>query len=134
MAINHVQLKALIDSEPSNSGKTDAQVLDWCNTPSEVRDRESVTTEEVFTECLREQAEWDALTGEQRQIVRDICTVYQGVPTQSGDPARDTLIAVLGTQTKAAVAAIIPETVSPAVNDGINEKVRMSDVEIARAL
>ena len=131
--MDYAELKVLIDSEPANAGRTDQEVTDWCNTPAVVRDRDRVTTEEVFTECLREQAEWEALTAEQRQTVRDICTVYEGVPTQSGDPARDTLIAILGTNTKAAVAALIPETVSPAVDDGLGV-VNLGDVENARAL
>jgi len=131
--MDYQSLRNLIDSEPANAAKTDEEVVAWCNDPTVVRDRGRVTTEEVFTECLRERTEWDALTAEQRQTVRDICTVYDGVPTKSGDPARDTLVAILGTNTKAAVAAIIPETVSPAENAGLGVVI-IGDVQNARAL
>jgi len=131
--MDYAALKVLIDSDPANAGRTDAEVVTWCNDPTVTRDRDRVTTEEVFTECLRQNAEWDALTAEQRQVVRDICTVYEGVPTQSGDPARATLIAVLGTNTKAAIAALIPETVSPATNAGLGTVI-IGDVQNARAL
>ena len=131
--MNYADLKTLIDSEPANAARTDQEVLDWCNTPTIVRDQEKVSTEDVFTECLRESAEWDLLSADDRQIVRDICTVYEGVPTQSGDPARTVLINVLGTNTKAAIAALIPETVSPAVDDGLGV-VNLGDVQNARAL
>ena len=43
------------------------------------------------------------------------------------------LVAILGTNTKAAIAAIIPETVSPAVNAGLGA-VNIGDVQNARAL
>ena len=131
--MDYQSLRVLIDSDPANSAKTDEEVRDWCNTPSVVRDRATLSTEDVFTECLRERAEWEALTAEQRQITRDICTVYDGVPTQSSDPARAALIAVLGTNTKAAIAALIPETVSPAVNAGLGTVI-IGDVQNARAL
>ncbi len=131
--MDYVALRVLIDSDPANASRTDQEVVDWCNAPTVVRDRAIVSTEEVFTECLREQAEWEALSSEDRQIVRDICTVYEGVPTLSGDPARDTLITVLGPNTKQAVGALIPETVSPAVDAGLG-LVHLGDVQNARAL
>ena len=131
--MDYAALKVLIDSEPTNAAKTDEEVVTWCNTPSVVRDKATLSTEDVFTECLRERTEWEALTAEQRQIARDICTVYEGVPTQSGDPARAALIAVLGTNTKAAIAALIPETVSPAVDADLGSVI-IGDVQNARAL
>ena len=131
--MDYAALKTLIDSEPANAARTDEEVVTWCNDPTVVRDKEKVSTEDIFTECLREEAEWNALTAEQRQVTRDICTVYDGVPTQSGDPARTVLINVLGTNTKAAIAALIPETVSPAEDAGLGTVI-IGDVQNARAL
>ena len=131
--MDYQALKTLIDSDPANAAKSDEDVVSWCNTASVVRDRATVPSTEVFTECLRESAEWGALTADARQEVRDILTVWDDIPTVSGSPARTRLIALLGTNTKAAIAAIIPETVSPAVDADLGT-VYLGDVQNARAL
>lgn len=126
-------LKTLIDGEPANAARTDEEVTDWCNTPSVVRDRATVPSTEIFTECMRESAEWTALSADDRQMARDILNIWENIPTQSGDPARTQLIAILGTNTKAAIAALIPETVSPATNAGF-PVLCIGDIQNARAL
>lgn len=131
--MDYAALRTLIDSEPSNGAATDEAVVDWCNTPSVVRDKATLPSTVIFTECLRESAEWAALTADQRQEVRDILTVWDEIPTTAGEPARTRLVAILGTSTKAAIAALIPETVSPAVNAGLG-RVIIGDVQNARAL
>lgn len=131
--MDYTSLKSLIDSEPANAAKTDEDVVTWCNTPSVVRDRATVPSTEVFTECLRENAEWSTMTADERQEVRDILTVWDDIPTEAGSPARTRLIALLGTNTKAAIAAIIPETVSPAVNADLGT-VHLGDVQNARSI
>ena len=131
--MDYAALKVLIDSEPSNALATDEEVVTWCNTPSVVRDKATIPSTEIFTECLREAAEWAGLTDGDRQEVRDILTVFDDVPTAAGSPARTRLIAILGTNTKAAIAAIIPETVSPAVDADLGSVV-IGDVQNARAL
>ena len=131
--MDYQALKTLIDSDPANAAKSDEDVVTWANTPSVVRDRATVPSTEVFTECLRESAEWGAMTADARQEVRDILTVWDDIPTAAGSPARTRLIALLGTNTKAALAAIIPETVSPAVDAGLGNVI-IGDVQNARAL
>lgn len=131
--MDYAALKVLIDSDPANADRTDVEVVDWCNTASVVRDKTTIPSTVIFTECLRENAEWAALTADQRQEVRDILTVFDAVPTASGQPARTRLVAILGTNTKQAIAALIPETVSPAVNAGLGSVI-IGDVQNARAL
>lgn len=131
--MDYTALKTLIDSDPANAAKSDEDVVTWCNTPSVVRDRSTIPSTEIFTECLRESAEWTTMTADERQEVRDILTVWDDIPTVAGSPARTRLIALLGTNTKAAIAAVIPETVSPAVNADLGT-VHLGDVQNARSI
>jgi len=131
--MDYVALKAVIDSDAGNAAKSDEDVVTWCNTPSVVRDRATIPSTEIFTECLRESAEWTAMTADDRQEVRDILTVWDNIPTEAGSPARTRLIALLGTNTKAALAGIIPETVSPAENAGLGTVI-IGDVQNARSI
>ena len=133
--MDYAALKTLIDSDPANAGRTDAEVLSWCNTATVTRDQPTIASGRIFEACLNNVAEWQALTADDRQLVRDILTVYapEGVPTASGEPARTQLVAILGTNTKQEIAALIPETVSPAVDAGLGT-VNLGDVENARAL
>ena len=131
--MDYTGLKALIDSEPANAGKTDAEVLAWCNTASVVADKATLPSTDVFTECLRESAEWAALSADARQEVRDILTVFDDIPTAPGEPARSRLVALLGNATKSAIAGLISHTISPAENAGFGA-VHLGDVENARAL
>ena len=133
--MDYAALKTLIDSEPANAGRTDQEVVDWCNTPSVVRDQATIASARIFESCLNNVAEWNALAADDRQLVRDILTVYapEGVPTEAGTPARTQLVAILGTATKSEIAALIPETVSPAVDADLGAVI-LGDVENARAL
>ena len=56
------------------------------------------------------------------------------MPTKAGSPARTQLIAILGSATKAAIAAKISETVSRAVAVGIANQISMGDIEYVRSL
>ena len=78
-----------------------------------VQDRTTIPTTEIFNIVLDNQSEWETMSDTDRQIVRDILVIYatEGIPTQSGDPARATLINKLGATTVAAVGAVIPENV-----------------------
>lgn len=135
--MDYAALKTLIDSEPANAGRTDEEVVDWCNTATVVRDKATIPSSEIFEICISDDnvGEWEALTADQRQLVRDILVVYanDGVPTAAGTAARSRLVAILGTSTKQDIAAVIPETVSPADNAGLGA-VNLGDVQNARAL
>ena len=135
--MDYAALKTLIDSDPANAGRTDEEVLSWCNTPSVTRDQETLASSLIFEICTSDDnvSEWQALSADDRQLVRDILTVYapEGVPTEAGSSARSRLVAILGTSTKQDIAAAIPETVSPAVDAGLGV-VNLGDVQNARAL
>jgi len=93
------------------------------------QDKSSLKTSEVWSVIIDNRAEWLALTEAERQAVRDTLDFNRdGVPTEQGDSARAVLVAVLGTSTKQALAAIIPETVSawPGLTRGqVSDALRM---------
>lgn len=87
---------------------------DTMSVQTQAVDRESFPTEEMFAIILDNVSEWEAMPGDDRQIVRDILVIHAngGVPTSVGSPARTILVDKLGTNTKQALAAALPETVA----------------------
>lgn len=115
----------------------DALALAECNAVNIIRDRVSLSAAAIFDEILKERAEWDALgTDATRQWVRDILSInsIEGISTVVSSPARVELIATLGTNTKAAIALLIPETVSQMTVLGFGAAIIIGDVQNARAL
>lgn len=113
----------------------DATAVLELNALNIIVDQEFIPSALIFDAILNNKTEWDALTTDDRQWVRDILTVNAplGVPTLAGTPARTQLIAVLGTNTKAEIAAAIPETISRA-QELFGQDVIIGDVQNARAL
>jgi len=108
-----------------------------CNAVNIVRDREILSAIVIFDEILKEKAEWDAVAADaDRELVLAILDVNRdrGISTLAGSPARTQLIAILGAVTKAAIAALIPETVSQMTVLGLGESIKIGSVQNARAL
>ena len=132
--MDYQALKTLIETHPTHASTSDEDMALWLNDQTAVtRDKVSIPSPDIFAECLNQIGEWNALTADERQIVRDILTIYENVPTQAGKPARTQLVAVLGTATKQAIAALIPENVSRATDAGFS-RITAGDVIYARTL
>ena len=133
-------LKTELDAGHPTTGAynvDDTLALAECNAVNVVRDRSHLASALIFDEILKEKGEWDAIpTDNDRQWVRDILNVNQelGVPTAAGSPARTELIATLGAVTKAAIALIIPETVSQMDVIGLGTSIQLGELQNARAL
>ena len=130
--MDYTALKVLIETNPAHASTSDEDMAVWLNDPTAVtRDRATILSETLFSECLEEITEWNALAADDRQVVRDIFTIYNEVPTEAGTPARTQLIAILGTNTKAAIASLISENVSRATDAGF-PVIKAGDVIYAR--
>jgi len=132
--MDYVALKSLIESHPNWPIVDDAELVTWLNDDTAVtRDRDSLTPGEVMDAVIDNRAEYAALSTVDREALGLILSSYDEIPTKPGEPARTALIDILGTNTKAALAAKIPETVSRATDSGIGY-VRQGDVEHARII
>ena len=134
--MDYAALKALILTNPNHATTSDADMLAWVNEEVISVDKETVSSGAIFAAILRNRAEWNALSATDREFIKDILYIHsgEGVPTKAGSPARTQLIAILGSATKAAIAAKISETVSRAVAVGIANQISMGDIEYVRSL
>lgn len=134
--VDYVAVKTELDAGHPVTGAynvDDQLAADEINTLNVVRDMEHIAVALMFDEILRERVEWDSLNTIDQQWVRDILNINEtlGVPTLAGTPARTELVNILGSNTKAAIAAIIPETVSQAtvIGEGF---IIIGDIQNAR--
>ncbi len=133
-------LKAELDAGHPVTGAYNADdfiATDECNAVNVVRDRAILSAAVIFDEILKQKGEWDAVaTDLDRELVLAILDINKdsGISTLSGSPARTQLIAILGTVTKAAIAALIPETVSQMTVLGLGDSIKIGSVQNARAL
>ncbi len=138
--VDYTVLKTELDAGHPVTGAynaDDSLALAECNAVNVTRDREFLPSATIFDAILDEKTEWDAIPADaDRQWVRDILTINseQGISTISGSPARTELIATLGTATKAAIALLIPETVSQMTVLGFGAEIILGDIQNARAL
>jgi len=134
--MDYQALSALIQTHPQWPAVDDSVLTDWVNEEAITVDSPTIQSGDIFSAVLNNRSEWEALTADQRQIVRDVLVIYStdGVPTASGSPARTVLIDILGVNTKAEIAALIPKDISRAENAGIIGRVREGDVIYARTL
>jgi len=132
--MDYALLSALIATHPNPSVTSDADMLAWVLEEVVVVDSDFLPSSAIFATILNHKAEWDALSANNRDLVRDILVIYanEGVPTAPGTPARTQLIAILGNATKTELAGLIPKNISRAVNAGIPEPIKLGDIEFAR--
>lgn len=90
---------------------TDAQVATRLNEIDSF-DKPTVTGSDVFNALDR--AEWLALSATDQQVVRDIFTLGDSIPTASGTNVRAALLAVFGagTTTRTNLNALITQSIS----------------------
>ena len=134
--MDYPTLKALLETSPDFATATDQELADWAN--EEVIDATKTTlpNEQVLAVILTNVAEFSALADGDKQIVRDILYIGDSVPTEAGEPARDTLVSIFGGQsdTIQTLAAAITYQISRAANVGIVKTVSADHVAYARTL
>jgi hypothetical protein len=129
-------LKALIITHPQWPSVTNADLVTWVNNKIISKEHETLPSGTVLSTILSYTAEWTPISDANKQLVRDILYTFsgEGIPTAAGTPARSALVAILGTNTKSALAAAISYTISRAENIGIIEPVAIWHIEEARRL
>jgi len=134
--MDYPTLKALINTNPEIATATDQELADWCNEAVIDETKTSLPNEEVLAVILQNVAEFSALAEGDKQIVRDILYIGDSVPTQPGNPARDTLVSIFGgaSTTIQTLAAAISYQVTRAANVGIVKKVSPDHVAYARTI
>jgi hypothetical protein len=134
--MDYPTLKALLETNPDFSTANDQALADWAN--EEVIDATKTTlpNEQVLAVILTNVAEFSALADGDKQIVRDILYIGDSVPTEAGEPARDTLVSIFGGQSNTiqTLAAAITYQISRAANVGIVKTVSADHVAYARTL
>ena len=133
-------LKTELDAGHPVTGAYDADdtlALAQCNAVNVIRDRAFLSAIVIFDEILKQKIEWDLIaTDGDRELVQAILDVNRdrGISTLAGSPARTQLVAILGANTKAAIALLIPETVSQMTVLGLGASIKVGSVQNARAL
>jgi hypothetical protein len=132
--MDYAALRTLIETHPTHGSETDEALQSWVSEEVVSVDKTTLSNEEILAVILNNRSEFTALAEGDKQIVRDILYVGTSVPTASGEPARDTLVAIYGggSATITELAASISQMVSRAVAAGIIGKVRVGDIAIAR--
>lgn len=129
-------LKTLIMTHSSWPSVTDADLVTWVNDKVISKEHATLPSGTVLSTILSYTAEWTPLSDANKQLVRDILYTFsgEGIPTAAGTPARTALVAILGSQTKSALAAAIGYNISRAENIGIIGEVAIWHIEEARRL
>ena len=132
--MDYAALRTLIETNPNHTTLSDDDLAAWVNEEVVSIDKTALPNTEILAVILANRAEFAALSDTDKQIIRDILYVGDSVPTASGEPARDTLVAIFGggSATIQSLANAISETVSRAVAAGIIGKVTAGDVQFAR--
>ena len=131
--MDYVKLRALIETHPTHAITSDEDMTIWLNDPTGVtRNQTTLPAEDIRDIVLTDTTEWLALTEPARSTMNMILGVGGSIPVESGTPTREAMQDILGTQTKIALGAALPEQVSRAVDDGFSGRIREGDVTVAR--
>ena len=130
--MDYLVLRTLIETHPTHGATSDADMLVWVNDETAVtRDQETLSNAEIQDIALAETAEWNALSDADRATFGQIIAIRDQVPVTVGTPTRTSLQAILGSNTKAALGAALPEDVSRAADVGLG-LIREGEVTFAR--
>ena len=132
--MDYQALLTLIQTHPSWPSVDDETLAAWVNEEAVSANKTTLPNEEILAVILANVAEFSALSDSNKQIVRDILYVGDSVPTDAGEPARDTLVAIFGAQsdTIQSLAAAISYQISRAAGVGILGEVTVGDIQFAR--
>jgi hypothetical protein len=131
-------LKTLIQTHPSWPSVADDVLTAWVNEVAISATRPTVSTGTLFACIAANIADFNALSADNKQVIRDILYIHsgEGVPTATGSPARTLFQTIFAgkTGTLTAVGAAITYQISRAEAAGVLGMVRQGDVEYARSL
>jgi len=141
MAYDHWKLKALIDSDEDNLGRTNQQVLNWLNTPRVVDSRANM---QDVIRYMAEEGIWAAMAGSSDTSVQafksELDMLAERLDTIDTKSARfaaamDVMVGagLLTAEQQAAIAAMAEESRTPLQEAGISKAVA-GDVLVARNL
>ena len=131
--MNYSALRTLIETHPSHGSTSDADIVTWLTDGTAVtRNKTTMSAETIRDIVLIDTTEWLALTDAGRSTVNMILAVGGDIPVEVGTPTRDALQDILGTNTKAALGAALPEDVSRLVDAGLPAQVTEGEVAFAR--
>ncbi len=134
--MDYQALKTLIDSEELNAGKTDSQVVTWCNATTD-GENPTVSSAEIVTIILGNRTEWEELAPDDKAFLMDIMLIGSGtliIPAKGGG-ARNELINIFGDGAmRAEFRQVIKKTSTRAAVAGVGSYVHLGDVQNARAL
>lgn len=141
MAYDHWKLKALIDSDEDNLGRTNQQVLNWLNTPRVVDGRANM---QDVIRYMAEEGIWAAMASSSDipvQAFKDeldmLAERLDTIDTKSARfaAAMDVMVGagLLTAEQQAAIAAMAEESRTPLQEAGISKAVA-GDVLVARNL
>jgi len=131
--MDYAQLRALIETHPDHATTSDEDMAIWVNDPTAVtRNQTHLSNAEIQDIALSQTSDWNAMTDAERATFGQIIGIRDAVPVETGTPTRDALQDILGTATKVALGAALPEDVSRAVDDGITGDINKSTIAHAR--
>ena len=127
-------LLALIQTHPSWPSVDDSTLADWCNEEVFNADKTELPNEKILAVILDNRAEFSALSAGDQQIVRDILYIGDSVPTEAGQPARDTLVSIFGagSNTISSLATAISYPISRAENAGVFKTITAGEIQSLR--
>ena len=129
------KLAVLIQTHPTWPAVTATELTPWVNDLVIDKNKESLPNEFILEVIMGNIAEFNALTADNRQIVRDILYIGNSVPTVAGNPTRDRLVTIFGgvSDTIQALAAAIIYQVSRAGDADISGTVDKGQIKAAMA-
>jgi len=131
--MDYAALRTLIETHATHAVTSDADMLIWLTDATAVtRNRATLPNSEIQDIALAETTEWNALTDPERATFGQIIAIRPDVPVEVGTPTRTSLQAILGTNTKIALGAALPEDVSRLNDAGLGTTVAEGEVAYAR--
>jgi hypothetical protein len=131
--MDYAALRSLIETHPTHGATSDADMVTWLTDATAVtRNQTTLSAETVRDIVLTDTTEWLALTEPGRATINMILGVGGAIPVEVGTPTRDAMQDILGTNTKAALGAALPEDVSRLDDAGLGQTVAEGQVAYAR--
>jgi hypothetical protein len=131
--VDYAALRTLIETHPSYPTPSDEELATWVNDPTAVtRLQTHLSNADIQDIALSQTADWNAMSEPERATFGQIIAIRDAVPVENGVPTREALEDILGTATKVALGAALPEDVSRAVDADVGGTPKAGDILHAR--
>jgi hypothetical protein len=131
--VDYAKLRILIETHPTHAATSDEDMAIWINDPTAVtRLQTHLSNAEIQDIALSQTADWNAMTDKEVATFGQIIAIRDQVPVENGTPTREALEDILGTATKVALGAALPEDVSRAVDADIGGTPTVGEITYAR--